>query len=452
MDDEDAMGVVADERQDQLTESERTMVALFERCSPSVAFIQTTIAQPDAQGRQLSLNPAEEMPAGTGSGFVWDDKGHVVTNFHVIKDAINRGRAKVTLNDGTEALDAVLVGMEPDKDVAVLRVEAPPDDLVPIAVGSSADLLVGQSVIAIGNPLGFSNSVTTGVISSVNRTVRREAEPDPTNFTQSAGLGYFHGLIQTDASINHGNSGGPLLNAEGRLIGINVAMVRGAQGLGLAIPIDTAKRVINELLLYDEVRPVWLGLEFQELDPRLQQILDMPRNARGALVSRVQAASPAALAGIERGDVIIGVDGRKLTGVAGQPYSAARQLNDDFNHLTDGRPVDFEFVRGSTILEARAIAAEMPPTVVSRIAHTRLGLELELASREQAYAIRGVREGSSAEALGLRPGDFLLQVNGVVLRDYESLRRAIAKIRGKTRALVVVQRGPGLYPLAISLP
>ena len=394
-------------------------------------------------------DPRAQEGKSRGSGVIFDREGHVLTNMHVIRGV--KG-LRVALADG-RVFPAEVVGADEVNDLAILRLRMEERETLPFTKpGDSNDLLVGEPVIAIGNPLGFSNSVTTGVISSVNRTVRREAEPDPTNFTQSAGLGYFHGLIQTDASINHGNSGGPLLNAEGRLIGINVAMVRGAQGLGLAIPIDTAKRVINELLLYDEVRPVWLGLEFQELDPRLQQILDMPQNARGALVSRVQTGSPAALAGIERGDVIIGVDGRKLSGIAGQPYSAARQLNDDFNHLTDGRPVDFEFVRESAVLEARAIATEMPPTVVARIAHTRLGLELELAEREQAYAIRSVREGSSAEALGLRPGDFLLQVNGVVLRNYESLRRAIAKIRGKTRALVVVQRGPGLYPLAIPLP
>jgi serine protease Do len=436
-------------------------VDVVERVGPSVVnilaedtadFVSTPIVpSEDALDQYFGSysDPRAREGKSRGSGVIFDREGHVLTNMHVIRGV--KG-LRVALADG-RIFPAEVVGADEVNDLAILRLRMEERETLPFTKpGDSNDLLVGEPVIAIGNPLGFSNSVTTGVISSVNRTVRREAEPDPTNFTQSAGLGYFHGLIQTDASINHGNSGGPLLNAEGRLIGINVAMVRGAQGLGLAIPIDTAKRVINELLLYDEVRPVWLGLEFQELDPRLQQILDMPRNARGALVSRVQAASPAALAGIERGDVIIGVDGRKLTGVAGQPYSAARQLNDDFNHLTDGRPVDFEFVRGSAILEARAIAAEMPPTVVSRIAHTRLGLELELAEREQAYAIRGVREGSSAEALGLRPGDFLLQVNGVVLRDYESLRRAIAKIRGKTRALVVVQRGPGLYPLAISLP
>ena len=239
MDDEDAMGVVADERQDQLTESERTMVALFERCSPSVAFIQTTIAQPDAQGRQLSLNPAEEMPAGTGSGFVWDDKGHVVTNFHVIKDAINRGRAKVTLNDGTEALDAVLVGMEPDKDVAVLRVESSRDDLVPIAVGSSADLLVGQSVIAIGNPFGLDNTLTTGVVSALGREVMGVNGRPIT------------GCVQTDASINPGNSGGPLLDSSGRLIGVNTAIFSpsGASvGIGFAIPVDTVRRIVNQVI------------------------------------------------------------------------------------------------------------------------------------------------------------------------------------------------------------
>lgn len=363
-----------------------------------------------------------------GSGVIFDREGHVFTNMHVIA-GVNRFR--VALADG-RVFDADVVGADERNDLAVLKIQMERKETLPFTrPGDSDDLMVGEPVIAIGNPFGFSNSVTTGVISSVNRTVNA-----------NGGLP-FHGLLQTDASINPGNSGGPLLNAEGRLIGINVAMWGGAQGIGFAIPIDTAKRVINELLLYDEVRPVWLGIEFQRIDPALQQILDLPDGTRGVLVQRVQPGSPAALAGIERGDIIIGIDGRKVI--------SAPALNEGFNRLTDGQPIDFELFRHGVVREVRAVAEEMPPAVVSRLAHARLGLELEHAEQERAYAIRSVREGSGAAVLGLRPGDYLLQVNGVVLRDYESLRRAIAKLRGNSRALVVVQRGPGRYPLTIPL-
>ncbi|MCR9095039.1 MAG: trypsin-like peptidase domain-containing protein [bacterium] len=373
-------------------------------------------------------DPRARVGKTLGSGVIFDREGHVLTNAHVIEGV--RG-IRVALSDG-RVFAADVVGADESNDLAVLRIQMEPRETLPFTrPGESQDLMVGEPVIAIGNPFGFSNTVTTGVISAVDRTLNK-----------GSGLP-LHGLLQTDASINPGNSGGPLLNAEGRLIGINSAIWGGAQGIGFAIPIDTARRIINELLLYDEVRPVWLGLEFQRIDPALQQILDLPNGARGVLVQRVQPGSPAAEAGLERGDIIVGVDGRRV--------ASAAALNEGFNRLTDGQSIDFELFREGEILEAKAVAAEMPIAVVSRIAHSRLGLELEHTEREQAYAIRSVREGSGAEALGIRAGDFLLQLNGEVLRDYESLRRGIAKVRGKTRALVLVQRGPGRYHLTIPL-
>ncbi|MEM9174509.1 MAG: trypsin-like peptidase domain-containing protein [Myxococcota bacterium] len=419
-------------------------VDVVERVGPSVVNILAQDAVRDESPFRFS-RPSAEADSGAffgafydprarvgktvGSGVIFDREGHVLTNAHVIEGV--RG-LRVALSDG-RVFAADVVGADESNDLAVLRIRMETRETLPFTKpGESSDLMVGEPVIAIGNPFGFSNTVTTGVISAVDRTVNR-----------GGGLP-FHGLLQTDASINPGNSGGPLLNAEGRLIGINASVLGGgAQGIGFAIPIDTARRVINELLLYDEVRPVWLGLEFQRIDPALEQILDLPAGSQGVLVHRVQPASPAADAGIQRGDIILGVDGRRVT--------SAPALNEGFNRLTDGQPIDFEIFRGRETVQARAIAAEMPLTVVSRIAHSRLGLELEHAEREQAYAIRSVREGSGAEALGLRPGDFLLQLNGEVLRDYESLRRGIAKVRGNTRALVLVQRGPGRYHLTIPL-
>ena len=244
MSDEENMGVIAQSRTDELLPSERSVVALFERCSPSVAFIQTTEAVQVKGDQQLSLNATEERPAGTGTGFVWDEQGHVVTNFHVIKDAINRGRAMVTLTGGTETHAATLVGMEPDKDVAVLKVDAPPEDLKPISVGSSADLLVGQTVIAIGNPFGLDSTLTTGVVSALGREVMGVNDRP------------ISGCIQTDASINPGNSGGPLLDSSGRLIGVNTAIFSPSgtsAGIGFAIPVDTVRRIVNQIIRHGHV-------------------------------------------------------------------------------------------------------------------------------------------------------------------------------------------------------
>ena len=242
--------------------------------------------------------PRARTVQSLGSGVIFDREGHVLTNEHVIAKAT---RVRVAIADGRE-FDAEVVGADANNDLAVLRIIMDKKETLPFTpLGNSDDLMVGEPVIAIGNPFGLSSSVTTGVISAINRSVNAQASTS------------FHGLLQTDALINPGNSGGPLLNAEGRLIGINVAIYGGAQGIGFAIPINVASRVIHELLLYGEVHPVWLGLEFQDIEPALRQVLAIPNESRGALIHRVQPGSPAARAGIRRGDVIIGVDGRGLS-------------------------------------------------------------------------------------------------------------------------------------------
>ena len=186
-----------------------------------------------------------------GSGVVIDAQRHVLTNEHVVARADD---ILVTLADGRQ-LGARLVGADPNNDLAVLEIQT--EEPVPwTEPGGSRDLLVGEPVIAIGNPFGLSNTVTTGVLSAVDRSLRSEDR-------------VFHGFLQTDASINPGNSGGPLLNAEGSLIGINTAIYNGAQGIGFAIPIDTAMRVVRELITHGEIAPVWLGFDLQDLDAPL---------------------------------------------------------------------------------------------------------------------------------------------------------------------------------------
>jgi len=414
-------------------------VKVVEKVGPSVVNITTEriIQTPNPFGRRSRLTPAFDDFFGNfsqprsrtvqslGSGVIFDEKGHVLTNEHVIANA---DRVRVSIADGRE-FDAELIGADPNNDIAVLRILT--DEPLPFtAPGNSSDLMVGEPVIAIGNPFGFSNSVTTGVISAKDRTVNAE------NHT-------FHGLLQTDASINPGNSGGPLLNAEGALIGINAAIYSGAQGIGFAIPIEVAERVIRELLLYGEVHPVWLGLEFQNLDPALREVLDLPNGVAGALVNRLHPEGPASRADVRRGDIVAKVDGRSV--------KDAQQLFEMLEGMTAGQTIRLELYRKGKRLSVETIAEELPPSIVRTIANRKLGLDLELSSQNQAFEIIAVDRRSAAATMGLRPGDFVLGINGVALHSEEDLRRAVARLRGRPRALVVVQRGPGRYHLTIPL-
>ncbi|MEO6708328.1 MAG: trypsin-like peptidase domain-containing protein, partial [Planctomycetota bacterium] len=220
---------------DDLDVDERSTIALFKRASPSVVNI-TNMA---FLGNGFRMT-ATEVPQGTGSGFIWDDRGNVVTNFHVI----NKGtKFKVTLSDRSE-WDATVVGGAPNQDLAVLHIDAPRSRLSPLAVGTSSGLAVGQKVFAIGNPFGLDQTLTTGIISGLGREIRSESDHKITE------------VIQTDAAINPGNSGGPLLDSAGRLIGINTAIVSpsGAYaGIGFAVPVDNVARIIPQLISHGVV-------------------------------------------------------------------------------------------------------------------------------------------------------------------------------------------------------
>ncbi len=373
------------------------------------------------------FEPRARMVKNLGSGVIFDRHGHVLTNEHVIARA---DRVRVTIADGRE-FDAELVGADPNNDLAVLKILT--DEELPFSPpGTSNDLMVGEPVIAIGNPFGFSNSVTTGVISATNRSVN----------TQGSGFA-FHGLIQTDASINPGNSGGPLLNAEGELIGINAAIYVGAQGIGFAIPIDVAVRVIHELLLYGEVHPVWLGLEFQDIDPPLRSVLGLPNGLAGVLVNRLHPRSPASRAGVQRGDIVAELDGHAVKN--------AQHLFEMLEGMTANQVLRLELYRDGQFRKITAIAEELPQAMVRAIASRMLGLELKFSESHRAFEVVGVDPSSAAEILGLRAGDFLIGINGVALASNDDLRRAVARLRGRARALVVVQRGPGRYHLTLPL-
>jgi S1-C subfamily serine protease len=283
----------------ELWSDEKSTIALFRQASPAVVNITAIGVQRDL----FTLN-LYQIPQGTGSGFVWDHNGNVITNFHVIQNA---DAAQVTLADQSN-WKARVVGVAPDKDLAVLRIDAPSNRLQPIPIGTSKDLQVGQSVFAIGNPFGLDQTLTTGVISALNREI------------ESITRRPIQGVIQSDAAINPGNSGGPLLDSAGRLIGVNTAIYSpsgASAGIGFAIPVDIVNRIVPELIRSGRiVRP---GLGVQVADEQIAQRLGV----NGVLVVDVAKGSAASKAGIQPtrrdaegrlrlGDIITTIDGKKV--------------------------------------------------------------------------------------------------------------------------------------------
>jgi protease Do-like 1, chloroplastic len=294
-----AGGVVPPQSRPELADEERATISLFERASPATVYITSLANRQDF----FSLNTAE-IPQGTGSGFIWDLQGHVVTNFHVIANA---DAARVTLADHS-SWDAKLVGGAPEKDIAVLKIDAPANRLVALPVGRSSGLRVGQSVFAIGNPFGLDQTLTTGVVSALGREI------------DSLRGNAIRDLIQTDAAINPGNSGGPLLDSAGRLIGVNTAIFSpsGANaGIGFAIPSDSVSAVVRDLITYGRIRRPTLGIQ---LAP---EMVGQRLGVEGAVVYQVERGTGAAQAGLRGmrrdafgrwtlGDVILSVDGERI--------------------------------------------------------------------------------------------------------------------------------------------
>jgi S1-C subfamily serine protease len=289
-----------------LLPAEQTTIALFERARPSVVYITTQARVVDTWTRNVF-----NIPRGSGSGFIWDDRGHIVTNNHVVAGASG---ATVRLSDGRD-VPAMLVGVSPAHDLAVIRIDVP-DSPDALPIGSSGDLRVGQTTFAIGNPFGLDWTLTTGIISALDRSLPTED-----------GRTLIEHLIQTDAAINPGNSGGPLLDSAGRLIGVNTLIFSpsgASAGVGFAVPVDTVNRVVPQLVASGKyVRPA-LGVE---VDERLNQLVTRQAGVSGVVVIRVTPGSPAAAAGLRGvqpagdgriipGDIIVAVDGTEVESVA----------------------------------------------------------------------------------------------------------------------------------------
>lgn len=298
------------------TEDEANSTEIYSAASPAVVYVTNKALRRDF----FSLD-VHEIPRGSGTGFVWDDSGLIVTNFHVIAGA---HRLTVTLQDQSEH-DAEVVGIAPEKDLAVLRIEQPPQGLVTLPLGDSSELNVGRKVLAIGNPFGLDTTLTTGVVSALGREIKA-----PSNRT-------IRGVIQTDAAINPGNSGGPLLNSMGQLVGVNTAIYSpsgASAGIGFAIPVNTVREVIPQLIAYGRIQRPSMGLELAS-DRWVRRY-----RMEGLPVVRVYPGMPAAEAGlrgafrnsrgeIALGDVITAIDDREI------------RSNDDFlSVLESHRPGD----------------------------------------------------------------------------------------------------------------
>jgi S1-C subfamily serine protease len=310
-----------------LDAAESATIRLFEAVRESVAFISTTELVRDVWTRNVF-----SVPRGTGSGFLWDDAGHVVTNFHVLQGA---SEARVRLANGRDYA-AELVGASPEHDIAVLRIRVGQNPLPPVAIGTSADLKVGQKVFAIGNPFGLDWTLTTGIVSALDRSL-----PTATG-------GTIEHLIQTDAPINPGNSGGPLVDSAGRLIGMNTAIYSPSgtwSGIGFAVPVDTVNRVVPQLVSRGRyIRPT-LGIQVDEgINEQLKALLGI----EGVAILRIEDGSAAAAAGLRAarisregrivpGDVIVAIEGRRVDSVG--------QLMAHLDEFSVGEQVKLEIVR-----------------------------------------------------------------------------------------------------------
>jgi len=314
-----------------LAEDERANIAVFRTVSPSTVHITTVATQ-----RNLFSMDVLQVPRGTGTGFFWDERGHIVTNFHVLEGASG---ARVTLADQSE-WKASLVGVFPDRDLAVLRIDAPREKIRPIALGSSRDLQVGQRVYAIGNPFGLDQTLTTGIVSALNREI------------QSATQRTIRGVIQTDAAINPGNSGGPLLDSAGRLIGVNTAIYSpsgASAGIGFAIPVDEVNRVVPRLIRDGKFTRPTLGVT--TAPPQLHAALGLPK---GLAVVGVVKGSPAEAAGIvpfrrgTRGEIIAG---DVITSFAGRPVTTLDEVLDSLERHQPGDSVKVTLLRGGKTVD-----------------------------------------------------------------------------------------------------
>ena len=416
---------------------------MLERVSPGVVNIavrgKVTIAENplfrDPFFRRffdLPERPRERETQSVGSGVIVDaKKGYVATNHHVIADA---EEISIVLAD-RRRLDAEVVGSDPEADIAVLKVE--PEDLVAVPFGDSDKLKVGDFVVAIGNPFGIGQTATLGIVSALGRT--------------GLGIEGYESFIQTDASINPGNSGGALVDQQGRLVGINTAILSrggGNIGIGFAIPVNMARHLIDQLIAYGEVRRGLLGVLIQDLTPDIAEAMRVEADG-GAVISRVLPGSPAAEAGLKAGDVILSLDGKAV--------ASSAELRNRIGLMAPGRKVELGVVRKGRRLTVEATLGEAKQAQAaldggtSKLAGAKLAEippEHPLYGQVEGVLVRQVEPGSKAARAGLRAGDIIDGADQQPVTSTDDLA-AILRGHGDKPLLLHVRRGQGALFLSI---
>ncbi len=426
--------------------TQQAFTNLVKVVTPSVVNISTIskkkVVQPFIEISPFFGDLFEEMPSrpryrkesSLGSGIIINRDGYIITNDHVVRDAES---IQVKLSNES-VYDAKVVGSDPKSDIAVIRINS--KEPLPVAVlGDSDKLQVGQWAIAIGNPFGLDRTVTVGVVSATGRS--------------NMGIETYENFIQTDASINPGNSGGPLLNVNGEVIGINTAIVAAGQGIGFAIPVNMAKRVVEQLIKKGSVTRAWLGVAIQPVTGDIAASFGL-KKAKGALISDVMAGSPAEKAGLRQGDILVTFDGKEI--------KDARQLQLAVAEAPIGKSVVAEIFRDGklqkfTLQLASGDSTEAKRPRPAKTAESWLGLEVDELPRSKAQSgisgviVTAVEPESTAANSGLQRGDIISAVNQKktgTLKEYEAVMKDAAK-RGS--AALLVRRGNASIYFALKL-
>ncbi|MEW6007448.1 MAG: Do family serine endopeptidase [bacterium] len=364
-----------------------------------------------------------------GSGFIVNERGYILTNYHMIKDAT---KIRVTLLDGRK-FDAKIVGSDPKTDLALIKIDS---NGLPVArLGDSDRVKVGSWAIAIGNPFGFNHTVTIGVISAKERTLH---------------IAEYENFLQTDASINPGNSGGPLVNIKGEVIGINTAIVGQAQGIGFAIPINMAKKIIGDLIEHGKVIRAWLGIYIQDLTEEIVESMGLEVK-EGVLVSEVMKNSPAEKEGIKRGDVIISIDNEKV--------KTSKELQQKVLNKGVGKEVEISLIREGNRITLRVKLEKMPEEkeepsesgVFEWLGMSLQELKPEIAegfgfSRdEKGILVSNVQQGTKADEAGIRRGDIIKEIDREEITSLDEMKKKAGKIKKKNILFLIKREGYVFY-------
>jgi serine protease Do len=400
---------------------------------------------PDDQGqsgdsfrRRWNEVPDRELKRRSlGSGFIIDKEGYIITNNHVVEKA-----DEISVRISGKEYKARTIGRDPKTDLALIKLSTPVKDLQPLALGDSDKMRVGDWVIAIGNPFGLEETVTKGIISATGRVI---------------GAGQYDNFLQTDAPINPGNSGGPLLNLKGEVIGINTAIVAAGQGIGFAIPINTARLITSQLREKGTVTRGWVGLVLQSVTPDIAQALGL-KETTGVLVADVLPGGPADNAGIQKGDVITNFNGKELkSGSDLARLVAETQI---------GTTVAVRLQRKGTQQDVSLKVAQMPQESAASAARTQtrsdFGMSVDevLEKYQRQFQLRdrtgvvvvSVASGGAAEQAGIHAGDIIKEMNRFSVRNLNDYRTIVKQVKSGASLLILIKRASNTFYVAMSVP